>query len=423
MSFCHLHLHSALGSRLDAVSSSFDYAKKAKEYNHPAIATTDHGHLNNIYQHQQACLKGGIKPILGVEMYIAPDLITLVEGKRKRTKDQHIILLVQNKIGYQNLLKINYISMSDDTHFYYSPRITIPELFELSEGLLCGTACIGSPFATLLKNSKEREAEKLFKQFLEIFKDRFYAEIQINELVDPMDELVKGQQTYNNWIIEKAKKYGVPIVITGDVHYAEPGMDKLQTLSIAIRDKTTIDKLTFELESKNLYYHDIPDYQKFNIEFNYKYTEEFILNCCNTTSYISDKIDFLIPERTKMILPNISDDDEMLLVQKAKEGLCKYFNKSFEECPTEYKKRLIYELSVIIRKGFCNYLLILEDIFRFAKKEEITHGPGRGSAAGSLVVFCLGITTIDPIKFGLFFERFISQSRLPDYVYDYWSEE
>ena len=419
----HLHLHSALGSKLDGVSSSFDYVKKAQQLNHSAIATTDHGHLSNLWQHQQACLKGGIKPILGVEMYIAPELVHLVDDKRKRTKDQHIILLVQNKTGYKNLLRLNYMSMSDDTHFYYSPRITSQELFEHSEGLLCGTACFGSPFSQLLRAGNDTEADDLFTQYLDVFKDRFYAEVQINELIGPIDRYEEGQKSYNNWIINKAKEHGVPVVLTGDVHYAEKGQDKLQTLSIAIRDKSTIDKITFELESKNLFYLNETDFLKFNDDFGYGYPESLVHSWLNNTDFIASKVDFKIPERTKMILPNISDDDELLLIQKSKEGLSNYFKKPFDECPIEYRKRLGTELSVIIRKGFCNYLLILEDIFRFAKEKEISHGPGRGSASGSLVVFCLGITTIDPIKFGLLFERFLNQTRSVDAVYSYFEED
>jgi DNA polymerase III subunit alpha len=421
MSFTQLHIHD-LYSHLDGIASPSDYVKKAKEYGHQALATTNHGNMSGVYKTQQECLKAGIKPILGVEAYIAPNLITLVDGKRKRTKDQHIILLAQNKEGYQNLLYLNYISMKDDTHFYYSPRIAIQELFEHSNGVYCGTACIGSPFCQALIHKDEEKANKLFYDFLGVFKDRFYAEIQLNELTGEIEALKEGQKSYNRWLMDIANKNGVPIVLTGDVHYAESGQDKLQTLSIAIRDKATIDKLTFELESKNLYYHNIDDYKKFNKDFGYNYDDKLIDEWYNNSGIISDKINFIIPERKKMILPKISDDDELLLVNKSKEGLSKYFNKPFDECPLEYRKRLAYELSIIIRKGFCNYLLILEDVFDFAKKNDITTSSGRGSACGSLVVFCLGITTIDPIRYDLYFERFISQSRLIDNVYDYFGE-
>ena len=419
----HLHLHSMF-STLDGISSSRDYAKKAKEFGHKAVALTDHGRMNGVYFHQKDCLAEGIKPVIGVEMYLNDELIHKEGDKRKRTKDRHIILLASNDIGYKNLLKLNYTSMSDEEHFYYSPRITTKELFEHSEGIICGTACLGSPFSSLLQKGKPEEAEEMFVSFLDIFKDRFYAEIQLNELTSQVGELPNGQKTYNDWIIEIAKKYSVPVVITGDVHYAEKGMDKVQTLSIAIRDGATIDNLSFEIESKNLYYHDVKDYMFFNSEFGYNYKEEDILSWCNNSDFIADKANFLFKDRIKTYLPKMTDDDDTALIKKTKEGLCNYFGvKNYLDCPEEYRKRLSYELSIIIRKGFSSYFLLLEDIMAYAKKEKISRGIARGSAGGSLCAFVLDITRIDPIKFDLLFERFLSSSRCPDLVYDYFAED
>ncbi len=417
-----LHLHS-LYSLLDGISTSEEYVKKAQKYNHSSIAITDHGKCSNFFNHSKACVKSGIKPIFGIEMYVTHNLVTMEKEKRIRGKNNHVILLAENEEGYKNLLRLNYLSMSDETHFYYSPRVSMEEVFENSKGLYCGTACIGSPFAYALKDGNDVDAENLFIKFMDVFKDRFYAEIQLNELTNEINGLKNGQKTYNDWIIEKANKHGVPIVVTGDVHYAEKGQDQLQTLAIAIRNKDTIDKLTFELESKNLYYHDTIDYINFNKEYNYNYDEKFILSCCNNSDFIANKLDYKMPERTKMILPKVSDDDEALLIQKAKDGLSDYFKLPFENCPIEYKKRLGTELEVIIRKGFCSYLLILEDMFKFARENDITHSTSRGSAGGSLIVFCLKMTTIDPLKFGLLFERFISANRMADCVYDYFVDD
>lgn len=421
--FVQLHIHGQLGSTLDAVADSSDYVKKAREYGHEALAITDHGRLSGIFHHQQVCKSAGIKPILGLEAYVNGQLVYEEEGKRKRRRDNHIILLAANKTGYQNLCYLNYISMRDEEHFYYSPRITFDELFQNSEGLYCGSACIASPFSSLLRRGENEEADKMFECFLDVFKDRFYAEVQFNELTNQMDDLREGQKTYNEWIINKANKHGIPVVLTGDVHYAQRGQDQLQTLSIAIRDGATIDNLSFELESKNLYYHDVDDYKRFNKEFGYNYREDYIETWCENSTFIASKIDYVIPERTKLLLPKVSDDDEILLIKKSKEGLIKYFGvKEYGECPANYRKRLEIELSVIIRKGFCSYLLILEDIFQFAEKEKLPHGPARGSAAGSLVVYCLGITTLDPLKYDLLFERFLSTSRSPDVVYNYFND-
>lgn len=422
MSFTHLHLHS-IYSILDGIGTSLDYVKKAKEFGHTAIALTDHGRMSGVFKHQRDCLANGIKPIIGIEMYTTPELVTMQEEKRLRGKNTHLILLASNEIGYKNLLRLNYLSNKDEEHFYYYPRISFKELFDNNEGIICGSACIGSPFANLLRNGRSEEAEQLFRDFCIIFKDRFYAEIQINELTGKMDSLVNGQISYNDWIIENANKCGVPIVITGDVHYHEPGMSQLQTIAIAVRDNATYDNITFELESKTLHYQSESDFHSFNEDFGYGYKKDFIDSCLNNSQLIADKINYTIPNRKRMIMPTLTKDDEKVFIEKTVEGLLKYTAAyNLAECPKEYKDRLLTEIEVITQKGFCSYFLVLEDIFRFAREQEIPTGAGRGSAGGSLVAFCLGITTIDPIKYGLLFERFLSKTRAPDVVYNYFDE-
>ena len=354
------------------------------------------------------------------EFYLADELETYDEkGKRLREKNGHIILLAANEKGYKNLLKLNYLSNSDASHFYYSPRITQEELFENSEGVVCGTACMASPFAKLIKNGQTDRVSKLMRLYQQIFKERFFAEIQLNE-IDNVDGTEKGQFSINESIIEVADLLGIRVVITGDVHYLEKGQDKLQTLSIAIRDKTTIDNLSFELESKNLYYHDVKDFIDFNERWNYNYKKSQIIEWCHNSVEIANMCNYMIPKRNKIYLPSISTDDNSLMIRKAQEGL----NNLFEgNPPKEYKQRLAKELEIIIRKGFASYVMILEDAFRFVEDKGYYRGPARGSAAGSLALYCLGITTIDPIKYGLFFERFMSEERSIDMVYDYFAKD
>lgn len=421
MGFVHLHIHNSLGSRLDGVGSPEDYAKKAFKLNHKALAVTDHGRLSAIYEHQIACLKHGVKPIIGCEMYLQDDLEVLNEkGKRKRLKNSHIILLVKNEQGYKNLLRLNYISNKDTKHFYYSPRITTFELFEYGDGLIVGTACMASPFGRLLTDGKEKEASNLFEIYVQRFGEDFFAEVQLNEIIGSMDGS-PNQKSINEWIIQNANKFGIPIVLTGDVHYVEPGHDKLQTLSIAIRDKSTIDNLSFELEAKNLYFHDEEDYINFNDEWEYGYKRSDIISWCNNAVHIADKCNYTIPERTKMFLPKIHEDPDAFLIKKAKEGLMERFNtENYSDIPSEYRKRLAKELEILIRKGFSSYLNILQNIYNFVKKERYYKGPGRGSAAGSLVLYSLGITSLDPIKYDLLFERFVSAERTPDIVINYF---
>lgn len=413
MSFVQLHCHNHIGSRLDAIAGPEDYAQRAMELNHPALATTDHGRISSFWEHQTQCKKYDVKPILGVEMYLTNQLEVIDDkGKRKRTKTQHIILLVKNPVGYNNLLKLNYLSMNDSKHFYYSPRITLKELFEHKEGLVVGTGCIANPVSKLVLGEKEDVAEKLYVMMVGEFGDDFYTEVQLNELEE--------QKVVNDFMIRMANKHGIPIVMTGDVHYLDEGQDKLQTLAIAIRDKATIDNLKFELESKFLHYHDIDDYLDFNKKFGFNYPESDILSYCSNSLAISDKCNFTIPERSKIFLPTVSDNDDALLIKKGKEGLMNRFEvDDYKEVPKEYQKQLAKELEVIIRKGFASYFLIVEDITQFSINEGIYGRFGRGSVGGSLLAYALGIHSLDPIKRGLLFERFMSESRSPDLVINY----
>lgn len=421
--FAQLHLHTHLGSRLDAVGSSQQYAEKAYKLGHRAVAITDHGRMTGIYHHQQACIDQGIKPIIGVEAYVNNNLIEYNEKKKRtRGKNSHIILLAKNETGFKNMLRLNHISMSDEDHFYYTNRITEDELFEHSEGIIVGTGCMQSRWGRLIRSGKIEEAEELFRKYAEHFGEDFYAEVQLNELNYQLEEDVaeQGQKSVNDTMIEFANKYGVPVVVSGDVHYVEPGQDKLQTLSIAIRDKATIDNLNFEIESKHLYFHDESDYVDFNDKFGYGYNKSDIIQWANNAAFIADKCNYQIPERRQMYLPSLTGNDDESLAKKAKESLDEKFNG---EVPEEYQKRLKKELEVMIRKGFSSYILILEDMIKHVLSKGHMAGPGRGSGCSSLVLYSLDITRLDPIKFDLLFERFLSDQRSPDMVPDYFNKE
>lgn len=425
MSFVQLHLHTHIGSNLDGVGDPKEYVKLAKEKGHPAIAVTDHGKMNAFYAHQEACLAEGIKPIFGVEAYIEYQLERYEKKsnkeKRIRNKNIHLTILAKNEQGYKNLLKLNYLSMKDDIHFYYRNHITFNELFENKEGLIIGSGCPNSPFNSLVREGEYEKAEKMYERFVNEFGDDFFTEIQMSELYGEDSDL--DQKEINRFNLEMAKKYNRTIVLTGDVHYDLPGKDQIQTLAIAIRNRDKIDNLKFQLESKNLYYHDIDDYKKFNEEWEYGYTNEQIEEWCANTVKIADRINYLIPERKNLILPILTDDDDAQLIIKSKKGLQKRFNvKNYEDIPENYRERLKTELEVILRKGFSSYILILEDIFSFIKEKEILRGPSRGSGGGSLVLYSLDITTLDPIKYGLIFERFLSANRTPDVIYDWFGE-
>jgi DNA polymerase-3 subunit alpha len=380
MGFVHLHIHNSLGSRLDGIGSPEDYARRAFELNQKALAVTDHGRLSALYEHQIACIKYGVKPILGIEAYLQDSLEEYDEKKkRKRLSNNHIVLLVKNEIGYKNLLKLNWLSNKDEKHFYYVPRITTKELFEHKEGLVIGTACMASPFGRLLIDGKKQEAENLFETYVQRFEDDWYVEIQINEITREVGECPFGQKSINNWLIQQAEKYGIPIVLTGDVHYLEKGQDKLQTISIAIRNKTTLEDLKWDLESRHLYFHDEEDFIEFNEKWKYDYKKSDIIKWCNNSVYIADKCNYQIPERTKMFLPKVYENDDSFLINEAKKGLMKKFNiDNYSDIPYEYRKRLSKELEILIRKGFSSYINILQDVYNFVKEKKYYRGPGRG---------------------------------------------
>ena len=420
--FVQLHLHTHLGSQLDGIGDPKDYAALAKEKGHPALAVTDHGKMNAFFKHQEACLNEGIKPIFGVEAYVEFELerteTKAGKEKRVRNKNMHLVLLAKNEIGYKNMLKLNYLSMSDEKHFYYRNHFTFDELFENKEGIIIGSGCGGSPFNTLFREGKEEEADALYGRFVEEFGDDFYTELHISEILG--EDF--NQKEMNEFELRMAEKHNRMIILAGDVHYHLPGKDQIQTLAIAIRNRDTIDNLSFEIESKNLFYHGIDDYKDFNKKWDYGYTDEQIDEWCGNTVKIADRINFLMPERNKMILPDMSDDDDSLIIKKAMDGLASRFNCEYKDVPKNYRDRLTTELGVIIRKGMSSYVLILEDVFRFCDSENTMRGPGRGSGAGSLLLYSLDITTLDPIEYWLIFERFLSAERTPDVVYDYFGD-
>ena len=409
--FTQLHCHSVF-SIYDGLSSVSGIIDKAVEKGHEAVALTDHGSMSGLLKFQQAALKKGIKPILGSEFYI----VNGISGDDKIRKNNHIILLAENETGYKNMCYLNNISNEED-HFYYKPRITFDELFQNKEGIFVSSACLASGFANLIKKGKEKEAEELFDRFCKEFGENFSAELQLNETNFP--ELT--QKDYNAWLINIANKKGVPLIITGDCHYLNPTDAEVQELMFRIKSKEDSASGEQRFACHTLYYHGIDDYKKFNKAFGYNYSDEFIESCCANAYDIGKKCNYIIPERTKMLLPRQAFDEDQKLVEEAKKGLERKFKCSYKDCPKEYRDRLEEEIRIMIKKGMARYLLCLQDIVNYCKNNDIDLGVGRGSAAGSLVCSCLGIVheSIDALKANLIFSRFVSEERLPTIVIDY----
>jgi DNA polymerase-3 subunit alpha len=368
--FVNLHVH-GVHSLYDAINTPEEIVQKTVELNQPGVALTDHGSLGGILRLKNAALKAGIKPITGIENYCVENLIEEDnKGKRIKQKNAHVILLAKNLKGYKNILHLNYLANKDVEHYYYKPRNIFDELFKYHSGIVVGTACIASGFANYLKRDMPYEAEKLFKKFVEVFKDDLFAELQINE--------IEEQKHYNKWLINQANKYGVPIVLTADAHYINPDGAEIQEFSFALR-KDDDKEVGEEFQCHHLYLHNINDFKKLNALFDYGYSDYQIDMWCKNSIDVMNKIDFIIPERNKMILPRQAFDEDDRLMELVRQGMCEHFNvDDYKKVPKEYRERIRTELDIIIRKGVSRYFLILWDIFQFIKKEKISTGVSRG---------------------------------------------
>ncbi len=403
MKFTHLHVHSHY-SLLDGLSKIDQLLDYTKELGMDSIAITDHGVLYGAVEFFKKATARGIKPIIGCEVYIAQERMT---DKRPNIDDKryHLILLAKNKKGYQNLVKL--VTKAHLEGFYYKPRIDNQLLAKHSEGLICSTACLAGRIPRLIVAKKLDEAEELAQYYQQLFgKDNFYLEIQHHPHIPE-------QKVVNEALIAMSKKYDIPLIATTDSHYLRPddaeAQDVLMLINTGARsddpERITIKADDFSLKSPEQMaevFKDVPQ----AIENTQKIAE-----MCNFKFNIGE---------TKLPLfevPNGKTPDQYL-EELAKEGLNKRFGKNPKK---DVLDRLDYELSVIKQTGFASYFLIVQDFVNWAKSQRIVVGPGRGSAAGSLVSYLINITNVDPIKNELLFERFLNPERIsmPDIDLDF----
>ena len=405
--FTHLHLHSEF-SLLDGAISLDRLIEFGKKNNLKALAITDHGNIFGAVKFFQKCKSAGIKPILGMEAYFTED----VSIKSVENKYHHLILLVQNEIGYKNLCKL--ISFSYQKGFYFKPRIDYKILKEHSEGLIATTACLGGHIPTLLMQENFQEAEKCIDWFIDIFgKDRFYFEIQ------PEDQA--EQKTLNKILFELGKKKNIECVVTGDCHYVSEEDHDAHEIMLSIQTRNKLDdpnRYTFGecrtfIRTKEQLLEEFKDHEEII------WTSGKIADMCN--------FDF---ETGKLFFPKF-DVPQEFIPETYFEHLC---NEGFEKLIEQkrfdldkkdlYEARLKEEVKLIVDMGFVGYFLIVSDFIKWAKTNGIPVGPGRGSAAGSLVAWSLEITNIDPIKYNLLFERFLNPERvsMPDIDIDFCIE-
>ena len=399
--FTHLHVHSEY-SLLDGLSKIDELITRTKKLGMDSLALTDHGAMYGVIKFYLKNREAGIKPIIGLEAYMAAR--SRFDKQAGIDADQyHLLLLAKNEQGYKNLIKLSTLSHLEG--FYYKPRIDMELLKKYSEGLICSTACLQGEIPELLLKGQNEKAEQKAKQFLEIFGKDFYIEIMRNDYPE--------QEQVNQKLIKLAQKLEIPLIATNDVHYVDKEDAEAQDALLAIQtqklmaDKnrlTMIGSPTFYLRSSEemeALFKDIPQ----ALENTQKIKEE-----CN-----------LEIEVGKWHLPIFNVPGGFTPDTYLKELVETGLKKRYPKITDEIRKRVDYELSVIINKGYSPYFLIVQDFVNWAKQQGIRVGPGRGSVAGSVVSYALRITSIDPLYFELPFQRFMHPDRpsTPDVDIDF----
>ena len=448
--FVHLHTHSQY-SILDASVSLGALVQKAQELKMPALALTDHGNLFGAIDFYKLCKEHNVKPILGCEMYLAP---TSRHEKKKLPGLPiafHVTLLAKNKVGYQNLCKLSSLGYTEG--FYYYPRIDFELLKEHAEGLICLSGCMQSPFAYQAFNGTPHALDALIVQYKTLFQDDFYLELQRHRsttedlqldgvmeeawLYHQYQEFVTKQDKLNALLCELGKKHQIELVATNNCHYLEREDFKAHEILINVQSGETVElwqdghpvpnpkRSTFP--SHEMYLKSADEMQQMFSDFPeaVQTTGKIAEKCSLELDFTTKHYPVFIPpslqgkeysqeERNKEVIEFLKQLCENAIPKRyTKEKLAKVQEKYPNQDPLEVvKKRLQYEMSVIAPKAMCDYLLIVWDFIHWAKSRGIPMGPGRGSGAGSIVCYLTGITDIEPLRFNLFFERFINPERV-----------
>ncbi len=395
--FVHLHLHTEY-SLLDGVARIDQVTKKAKELGMPAIAMTDHGNMYGAVKFYDACRDNDIKPIFGCEFYVANDL----HVKSGKSKYAHLILLAKDEEGYNNICMLNTIAFKDG--FYYKPRIDYNALAEYHKGLVCLSACLAGDIPQAILNRNYDEAERLVKWFKDLFGDDFYLELQNHHLPEQVEVNAK--------LIEYSKKFGIKLVATNDVHYINKEDAEMQDVLMCVQmGKTIDDPDRLKLPGNEFYLRSGDEMAEL-----FPGQPEAIANTieiANKCNYKFTYGHYLFPRYE----PVTGEEPLAYLRKLIDEGV----KKKYGEYTSTIRERIERELGVISKQGFVEYFLIVWDYINAARGMGISVGPGRGSGAGSIVAYLIGITNIDPLKYELIFERFLHTERVsaPDFDVDF----
>jgi DNA polymerase III subunit alpha len=405
VSFVHLHTHSEF-SLLDGANRLKDLVERALHYEMPALALTDHGCLYGAWEFQRQARKGGIKPIIGMEAYVAPgDRRERGTGRSGDRAYYHLVLLARDRAGYRNLVKLSSLGYTEG--FYRKPRIDRELLARHSEGLIVSSACFSGEVPRHLMEGRDEEAREAAAWYAETFRDRYYLEVQAHGS--------DGQDDLNRKILALGEEVGLPVVATNDAHFLQHGDHEAHDTLLCIglrKDKSDPDRMRYD---DGLYFKG-PDEMR----------EAFPgrPDLLENTLKIADEVDLTFEQKyhvPEFPIPDEMETEEEYLVQLTTAGARERYG---DPLPEEVRERMDFELGVILETGYAGYFLITWDFIRWAREQGIPVGPGRGSAAGSLVSYALGITNLDPLAFDLLFERFLNPERIsmPDIDIDFCYE-
>ena len=393
MSFVHLHNHSEY-SLLDGMAKIDALISAAKRQNMPAVAITDHGALYGAFKFFIKAKDAGIKPIIGVELYKARH--SRYDRQNGMDKDQfHLVLLAKNLVGYKNLLKL--VTRANLEGYYYKPRVDFELLSQYSEGIIALSACLAGEIPALILDNSLEEAKKILQKYLAIYGNNFYLELQRHPQIEELERI-------NQQLIKLSRQYGVAVVATNDVHYLNREDAYAQEVLLCIQTQRSILE-----KNRPVSMIDVPDYY-FKSASEMKGSFLDIPEAIDNTLKIAQECNLEIPYG-KWILPKYVLPPGTTAEAYLKEITYQRIKRASNYPEEILRKRVDYELDIIIKKGYATYFLIVQDFVNWAKKNEIGVGPGRGSCAGSLVAYILGISDINPLDYSLPFERFLNPER------------
>ena len=405
MAFAHLHVHTEY-SLLDGSNKIKEYVSQVKALGMDSAAITDHGVMYGVIDFYRACKSEGIRPVLGCEVYVAPGSRFDREKNAGDDRYYHLILLAENNTGYSNLMKI--VSRSFTEGYYYKPRVDLDLLREFHEGIICTSACLAGEVARNIVRGNMAEAEQAALRYRDIFgEENFFLELQ--------DHGYKDQQTVNAALLNMHEKYGIPLVATNDVHYTYKEDAEPHDILLCIQ---TGKKLSDE---NRMRYTGGQFYLKSEAEMRalFPYAREALENTEKIARRCNVEIEFGVTRLPRFDVPE-GYDSWTYLNKLCDDGMA----ERYPEDDGTLRDRLDFELNTIRQMGYVDYFLIVWDYINYARENGIMVGPGRGSAAGSIVSYCLRITDIDPIRYNLLFERFLNPERvsMPDIDVDFCFE-